>query len=89
MQDAELTWAEELEEKGLKKGLEKGLEKGREEGLLTGKRETLLRLLTAKFGPLPESATKLVQNMDSVDALDRYLERVLVARSLAEMHLDD
>ena len=89
VQEVELTWAEELEEKGLKKGLERGLERGREEGLLMGKRETLLLLLTAKFGPLPESATKRVQHTDSVDELDRYLERVLVAASLAEMHLED
>ena len=85
VQDVELTWAEELEEKGLKKGLERG----REEGLLTGKRDTLLALLTAKFGPLPESATKRVQHTDSVDELDRYLARVLVAASLAEICLDD
>ena len=80
VQDVELTWAEKLEEKGLKKG--------REEGLLEGKRETLLRLLSSKFGPLPESTTKYVQGIDSVDELDGYFERALVAASLKEMKLE-
>ena len=79
VQDVELTWAEELEEKGRKEG--------RKEGRLTGKRETLERLMIAKFGALPETTAKRVQELDSLDEIDRYLERVLVAASLAEMQL--
>ncbi|GMR22661.1 MAG: hypothetical protein BMS9Abin37_1027 [Acidobacteriota bacterium] len=41
-----------------------------------------------KFGPLPEPTTKHVQGIDSMDELDGYLERVLVAVSLEEMALD-
>ena len=96
MQDVELTWSEKLEQKGLEKGIEKGLEKGleqgrevgREEGLVTGKREAVLRLLTAKFGELPESVRKHVERVDSADELDGYLDRVLVATSLKDMELD-
>lgn len=84
MQEVELTWAEELEEKGRKEGRKEGLEKG----LLDGKRETLLRQLTAKFGTLSEAVTTRVEAIESTDELDRYLERVLIAASLAEMHLD-
>ena len=80
VQDVELTWAEKLEEKGRKEGLQAGL--------LKGKRETLLRLLTAKFGSLPESTTKHVRDIDSVDELDGHFERALVAASLKEMELD-
>jgi len=84
VQDVELTWAEKLEEKGLQKGREEGLRTG----VLRGKRETLLRLLSSKFGPLPESTTKHVQGIDSVNELAGYFERALVAASLKEMELD-
>jgi predicted transposase YdaD len=83
VQDVELSWAEELEEKGLKKGLEKGLEKGREDG----KRETLLRQLSAKFGRLSVAARTRVEAIDSVDELDALLERILTATSLDDMKL--
>jgi hypothetical protein len=76
VQDVELTWAEKLEQKG------------REEGLLAGKREVLLRFLTAKFGPLPEWAKERIDVVDSMDELDGYLDRVLVASSLEDMELD-
>jgi len=84
VQDAELTWAEKLEEKGLQKGREEGLRAG----VLRGKRETLLRLLSSRFGPLPETTTKHLQGIESVDELDGYLDRVAVAASLKEMELD-
>ena len=60
----------------------------REKGVLNGKRETLLRLLTQKFGPLPEGATARVEAYESVDELDACLERILMASSLEEMGLD-
>jgi len=81
--EMELTWADEMREEGLRKGLEKG----REEGLITGKRETLLRQLVTKFGPLPERTKSRVRAMDSVDELDVYVDRVLTAKSLEEMGL--
>ncbi|TDI44015.1 MAG: hypothetical protein E2P02_10320 [Acidobacteria bacterium] len=84
VQDVDLTWSEKLEQKGL----EKGFEKGREEGLVTGKREAVLRLLTAKFGALPQSTRKHIGRIDSADELDGYLDRVLVASSLDDMKLD-
>ncbi|GMR24277.1 MAG: hypothetical protein BMS9Abin37_2799 [Acidobacteriota bacterium] len=74
-----MTWAEKFEQKGL--------EKGREEGLLTGKRETLLRLFSAKFGTVSEATTARVEAIDSVEELDALLERVLTASSLEDMKL--
>ena len=82
-----MTWADKLLKQGEEKGIEKGLEQGREAGLLEGKREALLQLLTAKFGPLSELATKHVQAIDSADELDNRLEQVLTATSLAAMGL--
>jgi hypothetical protein len=71
-QKMELTWADKM----------------KEEGRLAGKRETLLQLLSKKFGPLPEEATTRVNTLESIDELDAYLDRVLTASSLEEMGLN-
>lgn len=79
MQDTEMTYFDELEEQGRQKGLEEGRGKG--------KRETLLRLLTVKFGPLPEAVMQRVNALESAE-LDLHLERLLTARSLDELGLE-
>jgi hypothetical protein len=84
VQDVELTWADKL----LRQGEEKGIEKGREEGLLAGKRESLLRVLAAKFGPPSKNVTARVEAMESPEAVDACLERVLAATSLEGTGLD-
>ena len=83
VQDVELTWAEKL----MEKGRAEGREEGRETGLIDGKREALLSLLTAKFGPLAERVTKRVESIDSLDTLNAMLHRVLTATSLEDMEL--
>ena len=45
-----MTLAEQLREEGLIKGIEKGIEKGKQEERLN----TTIKLLTKKFGFLPE-----------------------------------
>lgn len=74
-----VTLAQMLENKGLKKGLKQGLEKGRAEG----RAEMLLRLLRAKFGKVPTRTTTRVKSADEA-TLDRWAERILTARTLAE-----
>jgi len=69
MQEEELTYFDELELKGL----------------LKGKRETLLRLLAAKFGPLPDDMATKITAIGSATELDTYLDRVLTATSLEEI----
>jgi len=81
----QLTWAEEMKEEGRKEGLKKG----RQEGLLKGKRDALLRQITKKFGPLPEETVSRVGAIESLEQIDLYLDRVLVASSLADMGLSD
>ncbi|MGH9389539.1 MAG: Rpn family recombination-promoting nuclease/putative transposase, partial [Vicinamibacteria bacterium] len=71
MHEVELTYFDELELKGV----------------LKGKRETLLRLLTAKFGPLPEDTVARIAGISSALELDTYLDRVLTANSLQEIGL--
>jgi predicted transposase YdaD len=89
----QLTWADKMKEEGRKEGLQKGRQEGRQEGQregqLEGKREALLQLLTSKFGPLPEKSASRVRAIESLEQVDRYLDRVLVASSLADMGLGD
>ena len=72
----ELTWEEEV------------LEKGRLVGLVEGKRETLKHKLTKKFGTLPEKTMARIEALDSLEELDTYLDRVLTAETLEDMGLD-
>ena len=79
-QEMELTWADEMMEKGRKEGLKTGL--------LVGKREALKHQLVKKFGPLPQETVSRLDALESLDELDAYLDRVLTAGSLEEMGLD-
>ena len=72
VREMELTWADEM------------IEKGR----LAGKLETLKHLLAKKFGPLPQETVSRLEALESLDELDVYLDRVLTADSLEEMGLD-
>jgi len=104
VQEVELTWSEKLIEKGraeglekgleegleqgLERGIERGLEKGREAGVIEGKRRTLLRQLSAKFGEISGRTRASVETMSETD-LDSLLERVLTASTLDELGLGD
>jgi len=79
VQEVELTWADRL--------MEKGREKGREEGVLEGKRETLVRQLTTRFGELPPETAAKVEPLSAAD-LDSLLDRVLTAGTLNELLLE-
>ena len=52
-----------------------------------GKRETLLRQLTAKFGEPSEETKARVEAIESAEELDTYLERILTASSIEDMGL--
>ena len=69
VQDVQLTYFDKLELRGR----------------LEGKRETLLRQLTAKFGPLPDETAMKIAAIGSTAELDTYLDRVLTANSLEEI----
>ena len=84
MQDVELTWAEKLLLQGEEKGREQGLQAGR----VKSKRESVLRVLTAKFSPLPDEITARVAKMESAEELDGCLDRIISATSLEETGLD-
>jgi len=74
-------------EQGIEKGIERGIEQGIEKGRARGMRELLARQLSRRFGPLPEAATARLEQIQSTEELARLAERVLQARSLAELGL--
>ena len=82
VQEVELTWADKLIEKGREQGREEGLEAG----VIEGKRRTLVRQLSAKFGDLPEEITIRAETM-SESELDSILDRLLTATTLDELQI--
>jgi predicted transposase YdaD len=62
-------------------GIEKGLQQGRLEGRLEGEAAVLKRLLTRRFGPLPEWVEPRLTQADQME-LERWIDRVLDAPSL-------
>jgi len=79
-----------LKEKARRESWKKGREHGRWEGaylgFAEGKREALVRQVKAKFGPrLKKTVVSRLGARWSLRELDRYLDRVLAASSVAEM----
>ncbi|QOR69789.1 DUF4351 domain-containing protein [Ruania alkalisoli] len=64
------------------------IQRGRGEGLQQGRRqsqaETLARLLTQKFGPLPEHHQDRIQHA-TTDELDTWTDRILTASTLEDV----
>jgi hypothetical protein len=85
VQEVEMTWADRLRQEGH----EKGREEGREAGLVEGKRQTLKRQLTAKFGALPPGILESIDALASAEELDRCLDRVITAATLSELGLPE
>jgi hypothetical protein len=75
VQGMRMTWAEKLEAKGREQGVEQGV------------RQTLLRQLGLRFGPLNEEVKRRIESIRSVERLSQMTEQILVARSLEEMGL--
>ena len=56
-------------------------------GLLEGKRSTLVRQISARFGSPPDEVVWKIRRLKSLDELDAHLDNVLTARSLEDMRL--
>lgn len=69
--------------------LDRARTEGRQAGVIEGKRETLLRQLSAKFGSLRPDTIAKVAAVQSAAELDAYLERVITAGSLQDVGLED
>jgi hypothetical protein len=68
------------------RGIEQGIERGIERGIEQGERRLTLRLMEAKFGPLPAKVEQQIAAM-STDALSRLQLDMLTAQSLEELRL--
>lgn len=73
---------EEGRREGLREGLREGRAEGRREGGREARRQTLIKQLRLKFGELPAEDVARVEAADE-ETLERYLERVLTADSIA------
>lgn len=72
---------EEGKEEGLSKGMEKGLERGKTEALL----KTAIKLLTKKFGLIPEELKTRISELDA-STLDVMIDGILDYESLEDVN---
>ena len=75
-----MTAGEELMRRGERRGERRGVALGEQRAL----RRTLRKLLTVRFGPLPQWVSTKLDGADTA-ALDAWTERVLTAPSLEEV----
>jgi hypothetical protein len=66
--------------------MEKWRQQGRQEGRQEGQRETVLKILTAQFGPLSANATERVNALSGED-LDKLCVALATAKTLADLGL--
>jgi len=69
---------------GRAEGKAEGRAEGKAEGRAEGKAETLRKLVSLKFGALPDSALQLIATASEAE-LDSWIERVLTADSVATL----
>jgi flagellar biosynthesis/type III secretory pathway protein FliH len=69
---------------GLARGVARGLARGEARGLARGRHEILRKLLTKRFGPLPEWAEEQLSTLTAAQC-DRLAVRVLDAKSLESL----
>ena len=67
---------------------EKMIRKGIQKGIQEGKRDSLIRLMRARFGRIPRAIRTRVEQIDSAGKLDELLERTITASSLEDMGLE-
>jgi predicted transposase YdaD len=86
-EEVAMTIAEYLRKEGRKEGLKKGLEKGRKEGRKEGRVAALRSLLTFKFQTVGAEYEARLRKA-TPEEIDRYLRRLLTAKSLAAVFAD-
>ncbi|WP_228895173.1 DUF4351 domain-containing protein [Pseudoduganella aquatica] len=86
--ERKMEWITPLEQSFMDKGWQKGLEKGLEKGILQGRKEgaaaLLERLLTQRFGPLPQTARKKLAKA-SAEQLTAWSDALMEAQSLKQV----
>ena len=87
IQNTMKTLAEQFRQEGHQAGHQAGRQAGRQEGQLLGERLLLERLLSRKFGPLPDSVHDTLAKADT-SQLEGWGDAVLEATSLNEVFHD-
>lgn len=72
------------ERSGIKKGIQQGVRQGVRQGVQQGEANLLKRLLSRRFGALPESLQQCLDSANSAE-LETWAERVLDAKTLPEV----
>lgn len=75
----------DLIEIGIEKGFEKGIEKGLEKGIEKGKQQTLVNLLSYKFGKIPEDVVNRINSISDGMKLDDLTRKVLDLTDLDQL----
>jgi hypothetical protein len=78
----EMTWAEQMEARGMEKGFAKGVGQG-----VGALKEVVLRLLEQRFGRVPATAKRKIGKVQSLEPLARIAEKILVVDSIDELGL--
>lgn len=84
MDPAKYQYQSEFAKRYLSQGKAEGRAEGEAKGRVEGKAEVVVKLLTLRFGPLPETVVQQVRSA-SIEELDRFAERVLSAKTLDEV----
>jgi predicted transposase YdaD len=95
LEETLIKWHDEIREEALKEGRQEGRQEGRTEGRREGRREgqvltlrkMLLQQLTLRFGRLPETVRRRVEQISSTQELEKLTKKVVSARSLEEMRI--
>ncbi|MBU5269446.1 MAG: DUF4351 domain-containing protein [Clostridium cochlearium] len=75
---------QEGKEEGIKQGIEKGIEKGIQQGERRKSLNYAIKLLTKKFGKLPEEYKEKLNNAD-IEILDLIIEEIFSLESLDDV----
>jgi hypothetical protein len=81
-----MTWAEQIEAEGLRKGREAAREEAQAEALQAVRSVVLLQL-EQRFGAVPQEARQKLERISTLEPLTHLAGKVVVASSLAELGL--
>jgi predicted transposase/invertase (TIGR01784 family) len=83
-----MTVGERIRREGIEAGIEAGIQRGEERGIQKGARELLLRQLRMRFGSQVNNDAVRRLETASTEQLTTWAERVLSARTLAELFVE-
>ena len=73
------------EQRGEQRGIEIGEQRGEQRGMVRGKREVILKLLYSRFDNVPDTLTRKIQRMRSLERLDAVFTQALEAKTIQDI----